>query len=267
MKLRLTRLPADKVVGIYGVNDRICDKRHANGEKHADYGRWDLLAPRTMPERMRALAPEAAVDYLRAWDQLVVSDMFRSPESSLKASQNPKKKALPPSSSGHNFGFSIDVHTTAMRSRLGLKSKRELDEFMAQFGFYNFWIDGAESHEHEDWHYNHITAAHRDRDGGFSKKTDRTSGYLEKMIVRLYGAQMQLGLRECQAALKQLGDYNGVVDAIPGRLTRAATAKFQARWMPKHQTGELDDATQRLLAYLTAEVEWVPLPAEMPARC
>lgn len=253
MKLRLSKLPADQVIGIYGPNARVCDR----DLKHPNYKHWDLLVMGGMPERARAMRPEAAFDYLRAAEEMVVSDMLRSPETSLRISQEPGRSALPPGYSGHNYGLSIDIHQDAMRSRLGFKKKVELDAWMAQFNFYNFWVDGKESHDKEDWHYNHLPPEFRDRGGGFSSKV--TTGYLENMIQKLYGADMKLDAAGAQAALKKLGDYDGAVDGKFGKLSKAALHNFQTRWMPGKVSGELDTRTQRLLAFLTAEIEWVPL--------
>ncbi len=254
MKLRLTRLPSSAVIGIYGKNED-----PTTGKTRRPF---ESLVAGTMPERMRALWPDAAVDYLRGSADIVVSDMFRSPESSLRISQIPGRSALPPGHSGHNYGFSIDVHEDAMRKRLGLKSKGELDEWMRQFNFINFWVDGKASHPKEDWHYNWLPSEWRDDDGGFTGKT--TVGYLELAIQREYGASMVLSPTECQVALAKLKFYDGEADGQIGRLSKAAIAGFQRVWLPKNRTGELDAKTQRLLAYLTAEVEWHPLPAEMP---
>lgn len=251
MILELTQLEVDEVIGIYGINE---DPK--TGHTREPY---QSLVPGGMPTRLRAMNPRAAGAIRRMKQEtgelLVVSDMLRSPESSLHASQEPGRSALPPGESGHNYGDSLDLHVEAMLARLHLMKKRDLDAFMAQFDFYCFFLDGREN-VREWWHYNHLPAEYRDADGGFS--TTVTTGYLENMIQKQYGADMNLSVLECQTALKQLRFYVGDLDGKVGRLTHVAVSAFQSHWMPKHRTGVLDAKTQRLLAYLTASIHWVP---------
>ena len=265
MKIYLSKIPADKVIGIYGDNDDIlteAKRARRAGDFKAELNLLMSLKPGGTNEKMRAMHPLAAADYIRMMDtepperQPVVSDMLRSPESSLHASQTPGKSALPPGYSGHNFGESLDSHHTAMRRRAGFKTKKELDDLFAKYNFFNFWQDGQEEHDIEDWHNNHMPAEYRDKDGGFSSQT--TVPYLEQMTVKRYGAQMVLGVAECQEALNKCGFDVGDPDGKIGKLTRKGLAEFQHHWMPKHVTGEFDARTQRTLAFLTAEVVWVP---------
>lgn len=252
MILRLSRLEVTDVIGTYGVNE---DPK--TGHTREPYSQ---LVPGGMPDRLRAMNPEAAAAIRKltaeTGEHLVVSDMLRSPQSSLHVSQIRGRSALPPSMSGHNYGNSLDLHVEAMLARLKLHHKRDLDAFMAKADFYCFFLDGREGVK-EWWHYNHLPAQYRDKDGGFS--TTVTTGYLEAMIQKQYGAAMHLNDAQCQAALHELEFYDGAVDGQIGRLSKLAIGKFQAQWMPGHRTGALDQRTQRLLAFLTATVEWVPL--------
>ncbi len=272
MILRQTKIPNDRVAGIYGINAHVCDDEHIKytdakgvkrGKKGPNYGKWDLITPGGLPERFRSLEPSAAVDFLRITQEtghlVVCSDMFRSPQSSLTASLEPGRSAKPPGESGHNYGESIDIHVEAMLARTGMKRKRDLDALFARFNWYCFWLDGRGGKEW--WHYNHIAPEYRDRSGGFTGV--RTSGYLERMIRLKHGAQFKLTIAQCQAALNAIGFEVGDADGKLGKLTRKGLTGFESHWMPKKPAkdrGTFDPATQRLLAYLTATVEWVELP-------
>lgn len=265
MKIYLSEIPADKVIGIYGDNEGLrkeAKRARKMGDYKAERSLLLSLKPGGMPKRARAMHPLAAADYIRMMDtepperQPVVSDMLRSPETSLHISQIPGRSALPPAYSGHNFGESIDSDHTTMRKRAGFHSKKELDALFAKYNFFNFWQDDEEEHDIEDWHNNHTPAEFRDKDGGFSSKT--SVAYLEQMTLKRYGAQMVLTVRECQAALNTLGFDVGKVDGDVGTLTRRGLEAFQHRWIPRHTTGEFDARTQRTLAFLTAEIVWVP---------
>ncbi len=254
MKLRLTLLPADKVIGGYGKNLPICDR----DEKSPNYRKWDLLVPGGMPEKARALSPEAAIDWLRFLEDLghplVVTDMLRDPKTSLRISSDPKRSALPPGWSGHQYGFSFDAINEAIMHLLGLKKMKDLRALMAKYNFFNFWNDGKESHPKEDWHWNHFLPEFRDANGGFASKT--TVAYLENMIQKKYGVHMILTPLQGQLCLQKLGYYRGDLDGKIGKMSIAAILDFQNAWrLPK--SGEFDKKTMRLLAYLTAEIEWV----------
>lgn len=269
MKIILSIVPADKVMGIYNVGtcrngDVLDEAKRARrlGDYAAEKKLLFELKPGGLPDKLRMMHPAAAAAMIRWWDtepeehRPIISDMYRSGASSLVASQNPDKKALPPGYSGHGFGESIDTHHTAMRRRAGFKTKKELDALLAKYEFFNFWVDGIEEHEHEDWHNNHMPAVYRDKDGGFSSSTTR--GYLEAMTVKRYGAEMKLTVAEAQTALNKLDFHVGDADGVMGKLTAKGLREFQHMWMPKHQTGELDAQTMRTLAFTTAEIVIVP---------
>lgn len=265
MNLQLSPVPRKAAIGTYGVNAHVCDDEHDHGKPGPHFEQWDLLVPGGVPDRFLWLAPEAAIAFLQLEQVLgmkvVVSDMFRDAQGSLKASLEPGRSAKPPSESGHNYGFSIDIHVEAMLALLGLKRKRELDTLFARCEWFCFWTDGRE-HAKEWWHFNHIPARFRDRDGGFTG--DRTSGYLKRMIDLVYGEQFVLDVHGAQTALQKLHFYAGEVDGVAGKLTRRAVAGFQEQWHLDDPPGRLGAETQRLLAYLSAEKIEVPLPAELP---
>jgi hypothetical protein len=152
MTLRVVKLPST-VFGIYGNAENI------------------------MADRMLYLAPDAAKSFLdinadlakmfagrdgkintkRRPDQLLlrVSDMFRSAKASLEARAQ-KSGVQPPSKSGHNFGFSIDIDLGWVLAAFGW-NKQQLDEYMNSHGWYCHRKDHLKD-EPEAWHFNYFGA-------------------------------------------------------------------------------------------------------------
>ncbi len=224
MLLHLVPLAADYVAGIYTVGGK----------------------PGRMPDRMRYLHPEAAIDYAKIQSWAVVSDMFRSPESSLEAVRA-KRGAQPPGYSAHNYGLAIDLDIDASMKRLGVKTKRELDEACEAAG----WFCHRRDHTmgFESWHMNNLGV-------GAKPQGERTSDEIEARIQALYGASLKLKPREAQSALKRLRFYSGAVDGDIGPLSREAIRAFQRAW-GVHENGMLDVKTQRTLAYVSADKDLV----------
>jgi peptidoglycan hydrolase-like protein with peptidoglycan-binding domain len=244
--LKLTPLASSHVKGIYT----------ADGFK----GR--------LPARMRFLHPAVALMFSKIAAWAVVSDMFRSPESSLQAVRE-GRGAQSPGYSGHNYGLSIDLDIGASMENLAATrgvgshrvSKETLDGAMAAAGFYCHRLD--HKMEHEAWHYNGLGNPNDNFPGRLladwpviPPQGTRTHDELEKLIVRLYGADLRPNPTECQHMLKKLRLYHGEVDGIIGRLSREAVRAFQRTW-GLAESGILEERTRRTLAYVTAEREMV----------
>ncbi len=228
MILNVTPLAFEAVAGIYT----------ARGER----GR--------MPDRLRWLHPDAARAYMTISSWAVVSDMFRSPESSLEAVRR-GRGALPPGYSAHNFGMAIDIDIGESSRRLAKRigrarvSKAELDEACESAG----WFCHRRDHTmgHEAWHYNHLGIGEKIGD-----KFHSTAGWIEAKIADLYGDELAPDDVECQVALRTLRIYSGAVDGDIGPLSREATRVFQRAWELR-ETGRLDARTRRTLALVAAE--------------
>lgn len=236
MILKLCRLPADRVCGAYtikGVADR-------------------------MPDRALLLQPDAARSFMADLARVVtVSDMFRSPESSL-AAVRAGRGAKAPGFSGHNYGLSIDLDVEATMKRIG-HGKRALDLWMAEHGWFCHRSDHAMPSWkpiNEAWHWNFLP-------GHTWGKSSPAA--LEARIVEQYGEGYSLDVVEQQMALRDQGLYRGEVDGDAGPLTREALRAFQRTWGLKErtwglkETGKADVKTQRTLAYVDATIEEVPL--------
>lgn len=201
-----------------------------------------------LPERMRLLHPDAAASFLGMADFVVVSDMFRSPESSLRAVRE-KRGAQPPSYSAHNYGLAIDLAIDATRKRWNLGTKQRLDEEMEARGWFCHRRDHAL--EHEAWHFNFLgVGAHIPVD------LQATSSLIEARIVELHGASFGADERACQEMLARLRLYAGAIDGDIGPLSRESIRAFQRTWGLK-ESGALDRRTRRTLVYVTCERELV----------
>lgn len=201
----------------------------------------------TLPARMRYLAPPAASAFKGIANVVVLSDMFRSAESSLRARKE-RRGAQRPGYSGHNYGFSIDLAVTRSMRVQGLKSKAQLDEFMAHHGWYCHRRDHRR--KFEEWHYNYFGSAYRQ----YVRPGDtRTSAGLERMITAWYGAWWQkMEAKDAQRALQRLGLYDGDLDGKFGPLSKTALEVFQRAWrLPVNSN--LNVMTRRTLAYVSAD--------------
>lgn len=219
LTLSLTTIPAQRVRGIYGP-----DKDQ-------------------LPTRMRFLHPDAATSFLRFADDVVVSDMFRSPESSLQAVRE-GRGAQPPAFSAHNYGLAIDLDLGPTMKRWKLTSKAELDQSLAQQGWFCHRRDHALGHE--AWHFNFLG-----EDAAIPGGLRVTSGLIEARIVELHGGSLRPDDRACQEMLAKLRLYAGEIDGDIGPLSREAIHAFQRAWRLRETEG-LDARTRRTLAYVTA---------------
>lgn len=228
LALNLVSIPALKVRGIY---------KNKSGNLE-------------LPERMRFLHPEAADSFYGFFDYAVVSDMFRSPESSL-AAVRAGRGAMPPGFSGHNYGLSIDLDVKETMRRWGAATKATLDGAMEDRGWFCHRVD--HKIDREAWHYNFLGVGRTIIIKPSPRVTLKTtSGYIEARIQKLYGDQLQISDEDAQRCLKKLGLYSGEIDGQLGPISKEAIRIFQRGWgLP--ETGKLDGKTPRTLAYVGAD--------------
>ena len=233
LTLQLKQLP--NVLGIYGT------------------GKGGIPAGDYFPPNAAYLHPEAADSFLKlqkdTGKRLRVSDVFRTPESSLMAMQQ-KSGVQPPGFSGHNFGFAIDVAVDACLKSFGM-SKPTFDAFMGSYGWFCHRKDGKRGFE--DWHYNHFglgPAAAQYHQACANSPV--TSDGVEARIVATYGPAFTLTTMELQTLLKGLKLYNGDIDGDFGPRTREAVWAFERTWkLP--EDGKADPKMMRTLATVAAE--------------
>lgn len=208
---------------------------------------------RKMPARALFLAPEAAEAYEEIAAVVQISDMYRSPESSLEAVQR-GRGALPPGYSQHNYGYAIDLALAESMRNLGIAlelgraaTKRELDRWMAAHGWYCLRRDHLM--KSEAWHYNYLGI-------GVTIGAGRNSSYnlAEKQLAKLYGAAWDATPIECQRMLAKLRFYHGAIDGKIGPQSRQAIAALQRAWCVRgEQDGTLGPRTKRTLALVSCE--------------
>ena len=219
LTLKLTPLSASVVRGIYG--------------KKRD----------TMPERLRFLHPDVAPHYAAIGPWAVVSDMFRTPESSL-AAVRAGRGAQPPGYSAHNYGLAIDLDISASMKRLGVKRKADLDGMMEAHGWFCHRRDHLAAFE--SWHFTWLGIG-----AAISPRVKTIVGYTEDAITTRYGADLAPDDGQAQWMLRKLGMYNGEIDGDIGPRSREAIGAFQRAWGVKN-SGKLDARTRRTLAYVSA---------------
>ena len=228
MKLHLSELDTEDVIGIYGPNNNV------------------------LANRMRFLHPDAAKSYLKMSKEKKVkcSDMYRTFEASLSA--HTRKGAARPGYSGHNFGFSIDIDTRWVLKQNGFSGKVELDEWMASHGWYCHNPPG-ETRSHESWHFNYF-GEEADKYLATRSTDKRTwSRPLEAKVTDVYGFWWHKATpKDVQEALASLNMYGGDIDGVHGALTEESLMIFQRAWGLK-VSGLANTMTTRSLMCVSSE--------------
>jgi hypothetical protein len=233
LTMKLKRVPG--VLGIYGKNP-------IGGVPAGDY----------FPASAALLHPDAATAYLTveaaSGVRLRVSDIFRTPESSLLAMQQ-KRGVLAPGFSGHNFGFSIDIAVDDCLKRFSA-TKQQFDEMMETFGWYCHRKDRARGFE--DWHFNYFgTGSEAAPYLAACAQSTVTSAGVEAKMKAVYGENFTLSTTEMQTLLQKLKMYGGGIDGDFGPKSQAAVLAFERAWkLP--EDGSPDPKMMRTLATVAA---------------
>lgn len=207
-----------------------------------------------LPKRMSWMEPEAAVAFRKMTEacdhRIEFTDVYRSARTQMLAIQSaaPKKKRLyaPPTKSGHNFAFSVDVsidNTLKNFRKSGIselivagRDRQSLGRWMKQFG----WT-GIST---EAWHFNYLQ--------------DHPSTV--KKIAAVYGDILVLENADVQRALNMLlGKKLPEPLAIDGILgPKSSEAALLAQSLVGYaDNGSFDPWFRRLLAGATVTIEEV----------
>jgi len=192
---------------------------------------------------MRYAHPHVAIgieQLILRFGKVFLTDCYRDPAASLLA-RSTKRGVQKPGYSAHNFGLAIDLDVAKMLRVCGYK-KADLDYKMNQYGFRCYRAD-HKADAPEAWHYT------------FSAKSPGQEA-VEEVIQSYYGSRFKLDAHGVQEALVALRLYAGTIDGKHGPLTRTALGLFQRTW-GLAETQKADEATQRLLAVVTADKEIV----------
>jgi murein L,D-transpeptidase YcbB/YkuD len=196
-----------------------------------------------LPQRMRYLEIEAAISWdEHLADKVVVSDMFRSAEGSLRALR--KGGAQRPGYSAHNYGLAVDLEVSRTMKKMGVKNKAELDAYMESVGWYCHRKDHKRNRE--EWHYNFLGL-----EGGYlDDENDKyRSAAIEQKILAENKDIFNMDDENARLLLAiKYPDYPELSKAI---------RKFQGDWWLEDD-GILGPMTRRTLAYVTAyRVHWI----------
>lgn len=210
-----------------------------------------------VPKRARLMHPSAAAALLALpfLGKLIFTDVFRSAEVSLMALRS-KRGVKFPSYSGHNFGLSFDLDVHATLLALG-KRYPDLIDMLGDHSFFCHRrdMDGSAS---ESWHFNAILKKEY-MDLALPHDRGSWDQPVEQVMWDLYGQDFSYDGHELQRKLVKLGLYHGEIDGSIGPLSQEAIMAFQRTWGLR-PSGVAARTEQRLLAYVTAEVEVVPIP-------
>lgn len=221
MQIELYKLP-ENTIGIYGKDGK------------------------TMPWRLRMLQKEAAEAFIKLYKdgyQVIVSDMYRTPESSMIARLK-KSGVQKPGYSMHNYGLAIDIDYAQCMKNFKM-NKKQLDELMKLYEFYCHRTDGLL--KSEAWHYSFGIKE-------FLNSKEQTTQYAsERKMMHLYGKDFDLTNKSVQEKLKLLKFYQGDIDGIIGPRSLMAIKLFKNAWNIKNEEG-LGKITKRTLAIVCAEV-------------
>lgn len=224
----LLQLKLEKVTGVVGVYGKTGD---------------------VFPTRMAFLHPDAAASFraIQAKGVVRVSDMFRSAEESLRARAE-KSGVQPPGYSAHNYGVAIDVAVDDCLKTFKM-AKPVFDSMMENHGWYCHRSDGRRGFE--DWHFNYLGKNPGKYLAGLGTRTRDIA--VEAFIRDLFGDDLKLTPEEAQIALAKMKMYRGEIDGIWGGGSKQALLAFQRAWK-LNENGDLDERTERTLAYVSAEI-------------
>lgn len=200
-----------------------------------------------MPARACFLHYDAVASWYAIEGQVVISDMYRSADSSLTAVQSGRGAAAP-GFSGHNYGLSIDLDVPKTMEMVGVGIKAELDTWMNAHGWWCWTNSGAKPSWKkgdpgwEGWHYNYSPTPVKYIKGN-------CVAWLGKEILRRHLWLRDSDAKTIQANLKTVRCYSGAIDGKIGPLTRTAIAAFQRTW-GLQATGKADLRTVQTLAFV-----------------
>lgn len=204
-----------------------------------------------LPKRMSWMEPGAASEFERmnkTCDQrMTFTDVYRSTMTQILAIRRAGKKKrrlyAPPTKSGHNFAFSLDVDIEETlenfrKSRVpelvaASRDDQALGRWMLQFGFSGI--------RRERWHYNHLG--------------DHASTV--KKIEAVHGAELAPGNEDVQRALNRLVNQNLDIDGMLGMKTTEA-ARLAYPILGYDDQGEFSGWFRRLVAGATVRIKEVP---------
>jgi peptidoglycan hydrolase-like protein with peptidoglycan-binding domain len=219
-----------------------------------DVSNWPIKGPQgggyngILPTRMKLIHP-SVVDGLRAITvqngyNIAMSDMFRSPASSLAARQQ-KTGVQRPGFSGHNYGISIDIDIDQSIKLMGM-SYPDLVRWMATKGWTCYRSDyqlGPEA-----WHFNFLNMG--------PTPPPRSDGPIQ-WITNTYGPQLTGDEKWVQTCLQQLKLYDGAIDGQFGAHSQAALKQFELMYqLPP--TGVIDQINCWSLAIATCTKNIIP---------
>lgn len=200
----------------------------------------------SLPPRMRWLAPDAAASWAIIQESVVISDAYRSAESSLVA-MTQKSGVLPPAFSRHGYGRALDLDVTKTLKMGQFASKIELDVWMEGRGWYCHRLDHKSGSE--SWHFNYLPGVRQG--AGVHRPGERSTGLAgERELSKLFGEQWNLTPKETQRALALTKFYGGPEDGILGKFSRAAGEAFARAW--RIPLNNFDARFRRVLAFVAA---------------
>jgi hypothetical protein len=206
-----------------------------------------------MPTRALWLSPPAAQSFAQHLaDAVVVSDMFRSADSSL-AALRAKRGAAAPGRSAHNYGRAIDIDVLPTMRALGLRDKAALDKWMAARG----WHCWRNDHQllRESWHYYSAAGPAGYPVGAVYRNGSAVAWWSAEMAAMF---PVVFDARRRQRALAAVGFYGGQLDGIPGPLTRLAESTCARAW------GSSDDRTLAFVEWGKVHAPALRAPAPLP---
>jgi hypothetical protein len=215
-----------------------------------------------IPRRMRFLAPDVGPHFLevdRAAGGLVVTDMWRSADSSL-AARRIKRGVQRPGYSPHGFGLAVDLDLYEIMKMHGVHYT-DIVEIMKAHGWYCHRRDGAGPDESEAWHFNYLgDDPHKYLQDVDNQNRGTWSNAVEARIFERYGNDFSMTPIEIQTQLAELRLYGGEIDGDLGtRLCRESIMAFQRTW-DLAVDGDAGVMTQRTMAFVTAKRQIIALP-------
>lgn len=213
--------------------------------------------------RQPLLAPEAALALVaveKDTDGLVYTDMWREPVASLLARRTRRGSQLPGYSS-HNYGLAVDLNVKSILIQKKIRYE-DLLWIMKKRGWFCHRRDGQGDMPESD----HFTFLGEKSEKYLAKCSQDPTTWqtpAEIRIWELYSNDFQLTTEEVSVRLVKMGFLSEPTKKRDIYMREAILA-FQRAW-DLTETGSPDMTLCRVLSFVTAEREVLPLPSWISA--
>lgn len=212
-----------------------------------------------VPKRLGVLTLDAATALPKT---VLATDFYRSPQQQIRALRE-RRGAQWPGYSGHGEGISVDLDVSASMKLNGFPKKKDLDAYMREYGWVCHLLT-KDGRGFEEWHYNYLPEIAKEHTKYGARSLDELEAEIKRRrkpdwdkfgtfdTTKDFFPKDTSGIKNVvllQWALQKCGFYDGEIDGLWGKHSRAAFAHATMMW------GAKNHSTKRVLAFISANVK------------